>query len=74
MRFAKVPASAFAVASYTEATADGVLVVDYGADRRPIGIEITAPQAVRLERLNQLLADLGEKPLAAEEYEAHRVA
>ena len=30
----------------TIATADGLLVVDYGADRRPIGIEITVPQAV----------------------------
>ena len=58
----------------TMASADGILVVDYGPDRRPIGIEITAPQAVPLERLNQLLAELGEKPLEEEEYEPLRVA
>ena len=58
----------------TIATADGLLVVDYGADRRAIGIEITAPRAVPLQRLNQLLADLREKPLAEEEYEPLRAA
>ena len=58
----------------TIATADGLLVVDYGADRRPIGIEITAPRAVPLQRLNQLLADLGEKPFTEEEYEPLRAA
>lgn len=47
---------------------DGLLVVDYGATGRPVGIEITAPQAVSLERLNQLLADLGEAPLAERDY------
>jgi hypothetical protein len=41
---------------------DGLLIVDYGANGRPVGVEITAPQAVPLERLNQLLADLGEAP------------
>ena len=56
----------------TTATEDGLLIVDYGADRRPIGIEISAPQAVPLERLNELLADLGEKRLAEEEYEPLR--
>lgn len=29
---------------------------------RPVGVEITSPQAVPLERLNQLLAELGEAP------------
>jgi hypothetical protein len=32
------------------------------------GVEITAPLAVSLERLNSLLADLGESPLAEREY------
>ena len=46
----------------TVASPDGLLIVDYGATGRPVGVEITAPQAVPLERLNQLLADLGEGP------------
>ena len=47
---------------------DGLLVVDYGANGRPVGIEITAPQSVSLERLNQLLAYLGETPMAERDY------
>lgn len=47
----------------TEASADGLVVVDYGADDRPMGIEITAPLAVSRERLNSVLASLGEPPL-----------
>jgi len=43
---------------------DGLLIVDYAASGRPLGVEITAPQTVPLERLNQLLAELGEPPLA----------
>ena len=53
---------------------DGLLVVDYGANGRPVGIEITAPQAVSLERLNQLLADLGETPMAEQDYKPVRAA
>ena len=49
-------------------------LVDYGATGRPIGVEITAPQAVPLERLNQLLAELGEAPLAEQEYKPVRAA
>ena len=52
----------------TVASPDGLLIVDYGATGRPVGVEITAPQTVPLERLNQLLADLGEAPLAEQEY------
>ena len=58
----------------TVASPDGLLVVDYGAAGRPVGIEITAPQAVSLERLNQLLADLGEAPLAEQDYKPVRAA
>ena len=50
------------------ASPDGLIVVDYGATGRPIGVEITAPRAVSLERLNQLLADLSEAPLAEQDY------
>ena len=47
----------------TESSADGLLVVDYAADGRPIGIEITAPEAVTLDRINLLLRELGQPPL-----------
>jgi hypothetical protein len=52
----------------TVASPDGLLIVDYGVTGRPVGVEITSPQAVPLERLNQLLNDLGEPPLAEQEY------
>lgn len=42
---------------------------------RPIvGVEITAPEAVSLERLNELLTDLGEAPLAERDYKPLRAA
>jgi uncharacterized protein YuzE len=58
----------------TVASSDGLLIVDYGTSGRAVGVEITAPQAVSLERLNALLADLGEIPLADHEYEPVRAA
>jgi hypothetical protein len=39
-----------------------------------MGVEITAPLAVSLERLNSLLADLGEPPLPEEDYLPVRAA
>jgi hypothetical protein len=48
----------------TVASADGLLIVDYGADGHAIGVEITAPIAVSLERLNKQLVELGETPLS----------
>jgi len=56
------------------ASSDGLLIVDYSATGRPVGVEITAPQAVPLERLNELLADLGEAPLTEHEYKPVRAA
>ncbi len=53
---------------------DGLLVVDYGSTGRPVGVEITAPQSVSLERLNQLLVDLGETPMAEQDYKPVRAA
>lgn len=50
----------------TEKVDEG-LVVDYGADGTPIGIEITAPGQVSAESLNRILEDLGEPPLTPEE-------
>lgn len=52
----------------TEASSDGLLVVDYASDGRPIGVEITAPEAVTLDRLNALLAGLGQPPLPEQEF------
>ena len=53
---------------------DGLLVVDYATNEQPIGVEITAPLAVPLERLNSLLADLGEPPLPERDYLPVRAA
>ena len=56
------------------ASSDGLLIVDYSASGEPLGVEITAPQAVPLDRLNQLLAELGEPPLAEQDYRPARAA
>lgn len=56
------------------ASPNGLLMVDYAASGRPLGVEIIAPQAVPLDRLNQLLAELGEPPLAEQEYRPARAA
>ena len=58
----------------TVASPDGLLIVDYAASGRPVGVEITAPQAVSLDRLNQLLAEFGEAPLAEQDYKPVRAA
>lgn len=58
----------------TVASPDGLLIVDYGSSGRALGLEITAPGAVSLERVNALLAELGEVPLAAQEYDPVRAA
>lgn len=46
---------------------DNGLLVDYAADGRPIGIEITAPSRVTLSAINQVLAEAHEEPATAEE-------
>jgi uncharacterized protein YuzE len=51
----------------TEASSDGLLVVDFAADGQVIGIEITAPEAVTPDRLNDLLKELSLPPLGQEE-------
>lgn len=56
------------------ATSDGLLVVDYSSDGRPVGVEMTAPQAVSLERINELLASLGQPPLGDHEFKPVRAA
>jgi hypothetical protein len=52
----------------TVASPEGLLIVDYAASGGPLGIEFTTPQAVPLDRLNQLLAELGETALAEQDY------
>lgn len=58
----------------TVASSDGLLVVDYDTTDRPLGVEITAPSAVPLERLNALLVALGEPPMAEQDYRPVRAA
>ena len=58
----------------TVPSADGLLIVDYAANGRPIGVEITSPLAVSLERLNGLLAELGVSPLTEHEFGPVRAA
>jgi len=58
----------------TVPSALGPLVGDCAANGQAIGVEITAPTAVSLERLTNLLAELGESPLAEHEYAPIRVA
>jgi hypothetical protein len=43
------------------------LLVDYTADDKPIGIEITAPAQVRIAELNRLLAALHAPSLTKED-------
>lgn len=45
----------------------GGLVVDFTADGRPIGIEITAPSQLVLGDLNRLLSKLGQSVVARED-------
>jgi len=58
----------------TEASPDGLLVIDFATNGHPLGIEITAPGTVTLERLNAALHRLGQAPLPAEEFQPLRVA
>ncbi len=44
---------------------DGGVIVDFAADGRPIGIEITSPTRVTLAALNTVLAALQQKPLSS---------
>lgn len=52
----------------TVPSADGLFIVDYGPNGNAIGVEITAPSVVPLDRLNRLLAQLAETPLSEQDY------
>jgi len=45
----------------------GGLLVDYTADGRAIGVEISAPAKLELSQLNRVLADLGQPTVAPED-------
>jgi len=46
---------------------EGGLVIDYTADGRPIGIEISAPKLTTLDALNRALASAQQEPISAQE-------
>ncbi len=50
----------------TTKAAEGILI-DYAKDGRPIGIEITAPQQISRQDINQVIAKLDLPPFADEE-------
>jgi hypothetical protein len=58
----------------TVPSSDGLLVIDYAASGGAIGVEIIAPAAVSLERLNRLLHEIGESPMSEEDYMPVRAA
>ena len=58
----------------TQPSADGLLIVDFAPDGRPIGIEITAPGAVTLDRINDVLRNLAQTPLPEVEFDPLRAA
>jgi uncharacterized protein YuzE len=44
------------------------ILVDYGAEDEPIGVEITAPAQVTAAEINEILVRLGQALLAPEEF------
>ncbi|MEP6600783.1 MAG: DUF2283 domain-containing protein [Nitrospirota bacterium] len=44
------------------------MIVDYGTNDQPLGIELTAPEQVTIERLNQVLARFQMSPMREEEF------
>jgi hypothetical protein len=46
---------------------EGGLVLNYSADGRPAGVEITAPRATTLEALNRALAAAQVEPITSTE-------
>jgi hypothetical protein len=43
------------------------MIVDYGPNDQPIGIELTTPELVTIERLNQVLLRFNIPPMREEE-------
>lgn len=57
-----LPRPAGAKSARTERSEPGLLV-DYDAEDRPIGIEITAPEQISAAAVNRVLTGLGLSPL-----------
>jgi hypothetical protein len=53
--------------SVTTSQPEPGLVVDFAADSRPIGLEITSPSVVTLEAINRVLTTLGQSPATERE-------
>jgi uncharacterized protein YuzE len=53
---------------------DGGLLVDYSADGKPIGVEITSPAEFNFAQVNQLLERLGYKQATREDFAPLRLA
>jgi len=54
------------VSSRTESWESGLLV-DFAADGRAIGVEITAPRCVSLSALNRVLEEVHQEPATSDE-------
>ncbi len=46
---------------------DGGLLIDFAADGRAIGIEITSPVTLSIDALNRALADVNQEPASRDE-------
>lgn len=53
--------------SVTTSQPEPGLVIDFTADARPIGLEITSPSVVTLEAINRVLTKLGQTPATERE-------
>ncbi|MCC6652399.1 MAG: DUF2283 domain-containing protein [Candidatus Eisenbacteria bacterium] len=68
-----LPREVGATSARTEDGGPG-LRVDYDANGKPIGLEITAPSAVTIADVNAVLARIGVPELAAEDWAPLRAA
>ena len=50
------------------------ILIDFGRDGLPIGIELTAPGKVSLEEVNRVLRDLGLEPMGHADFAPLRAA
>lgn len=59
--------SASGVRSLRTEPRDAGLLVDFGPEDRPIGIEITAPEQITASQVNEVLRSLGLSPMAEQD-------
>ena len=52
---------------HTQRVGHGI-IIDYTADGTPLGLELTAPTVLTLAAINEVLAQLGQPPAAAEDF------